>query len=89
MRIRFPLFHFDADPDPAFHFDGNPDGSCFSSKLCQSSTTGLQTGTLHGSILSFYTLLLLHFDPPQLLYFDFDADPDPDIDFDANPDPAP
>ncbi len=41
---------------------------------------------LHASIVSVNGPTSVHFEPPQLLYFDFDADPA--FDFDTDPDPA-
>jgi hypothetical protein len=55
------------------------------------------THSLHCSILSLHASNVIvhgppwfHFEPPQLLDFDFDAGPDPDpaLDFDAEPDTA-
>jgi hypothetical protein len=44
----------------------------------------------HASSVSVHDPPWLHFDPPQLLSFDFDADlhPDPAFDFNANPYPT-
>jgi hypothetical protein len=44
--------------------------------------------SLYGSIVSVFGPSWLHFEPPQLLNFDFDADPDLAFDFDVDADPA-
>jgi hypothetical protein len=49
---------------------------------------------LHASIVSVNGPTLVHFEPPQLLYFDFDADPafhseDPTSKTEADSDPDP
>ncbi len=48
-----------------------PIGSCFSSKRCEPTTSGLQT--IQGSILSVCGPARLYFEPLKLLNFDFKA----------------
>jgi hypothetical protein len=81
------LHHINADPDPAFHFDADldldPDPDPAPHQInahlqpLQISILSLQTSieSVHGSPL-------LHFEPLNLLNFDFNADSNP-----ANADP--
>jgi hypothetical protein len=91
MRIRFLLSIY-SDPDPTFHFKADPDPAPHQ-KVMRSGTTGLQTIhgfslRLHASIVSVRGPLWFHFEPRNILSFDFNADPDPAFRSNADPELA-
>ncbi len=89
-----PSFNLNADTDATFHLMRNRIRILPSSKWCKSAITDLQT--LDGSILILYASILnalasswLHFEPLNLLNFDFFVDPASQNNADLNPHPQP
>ncbi len=80
-------FHFDAGPDSIFQLAPHQNDANLRPWVIRPSTASC------ASIESVQGPLELHFEPPQLLNFDFDANPDPDPAFDvdrqSNPIPNP
>jgi hypothetical protein len=71
------LHHSNADPDPSFHLNAEPDGTFHYNADPDPDLQTLDGSilVLHASILSAQTPPWFHFEPLNLLNFDFFADP--------------